>query len=94
MEENKTVEVEVVEKESLLEMIKANKKTIIKRGLIIAGSIVGLVAAYKLMKADQNNHGDWEDVDFDATNEGDIAVTEKAIETVLDHSVEASTEEK
>lgn len=94
MEENKTVEVEVVEKESLLEMIKANKKTIIKRGLIIVGSIVGLVAAYKLMKADQNNYGDWEDVDFDTTNEGNIAVTEKAIETVLDHSVEASTEEK
>ena len=78
MEENKTVEVEVVEKESLLEMIKANKKTIIKRGLIIAGSIVGLVAAYKaaykLMKADQEHYYDDLTVDTDISGDGEATV--------------------
>ena len=75
MEENKTVEVEVVEKESLLEMIKANKKTIIKRGLIIAGSIVGLVAAYKLMKADQEHYYDDDlTVDTDISGDGEATV--------------------
>ena len=74
MEENKTIEVEVVEKESLLEMIKANKKTIIKRSLIIAGSIVGLVAAYKLMKADQEHYYDDLTVDTDISGDGEATV--------------------
>ena len=75
MEENKTVEVEVVEKESLLEMITSNKKTIIKRGLIIAGSIVGLVAAYKLMKADQERYyDDLTVVDSDISGDGEATV--------------------
>lgn len=73
MEENKTMEVEVVKKESLLEMIKANKKTIIKRGLIIAGSIVGLIAVYKLMKADQEYYDDLT-VDTDISGDGEATV--------------------
>lgn len=88
MEENKTVEVEVVEKESLLEMImKANKKTIIKRVLIIAGSIVGLVAAYKLMKADQEHYYD------DLTVDTDISGDEEATNEV-EVSDDEPTEEK
>lgn len=87
MEENKTVEVEVVEKPSLLEMIEANKKTIIKRVLIIAGSIVGLVAAYKLMKAGQEHYYD------DLTVDTDISGDEEATNEV-EVSDDEPTEEK
>ena len=72
MEENKAMEVEVTEEESLMEKIKSNKKVILKKGLMVAGSVVGIMVAYKLMKANKNQKNDDLTVDTEISGDGEV----------------------
>lgn len=44
-----------MEKKSILEVIKENKGAIIKRALIIAGSIAGVLLAAKVLTGDEDD---------------------------------------
>lgn len=73
MEDNKIIEMEVVEekeeKESLWSRIKkADKKAIAKRSLIIVGTVAGIVAGYKIMK----RYGDVIDEAIDITDQKEL----------------------
>ena len=58
-----------MEKKTIMEVIKENKGTIIKRLLIIAGSVGGVLLASRLLAGDDNEmeelvEGDAQDVEF------------------------------
>ena len=83
MEENKIIEMEVVEeketKESLWSRVKkADKKAIAKRGLIIVGTVAGIVAGYKIMK----RYGDVIEEAIDVTDQKELS--ESSIDEQID----------
>ena len=55
------VEVEEERKSTLMEKLKRNRKTIIERSLIVGGTIVGIIAAYTLLK----DQSDYDDIVYD-----------------------------
>ena len=62
-------------KTGILEVIKANKKTIIKKGVIILASVCGLlVAASLLNKVNESDEDEIFEVDYD-TEDGDSETT-------------------
>ena len=66
-------------KPTLMEKLKRNKKTIIKRSLIVGGTIVGIIAAYTLLK----DKGDYEELDYDVP-EARLDGSSTSIETESD----------
>lgn len=52
------------EKKTIIEVIKENKGSIVKRALIIAGTIGGLILAAKVF----NNDDDYEMIELDENN--------------------------
>lgn len=55
------IAIEEERKSTLMEKLKRNKKTIIKRSLIVGGTIVGIIAAYTLLK----DKGDYAELVYD-----------------------------
>lgn len=54
---------------NLFEMVKRNKKKIIKRSLIVAGTLVGLVMVATAVKATGGGLGDLSETESDQTEE-------------------------
>lgn len=60
----------------ILECIKVNRKTILKRCLIVAASVGGLLLASKLLTGDEETEDGVVDVDYEPVEESEESTEE------------------